>query len=309
MALSAPRLKRKRVIKVKLETDKGTKVSADQAIFVLDPEIQLTSPVEERPGTGLYRGHSAKGVHGEASGVCRFGCELRGSGASGLEPGLAILLQAAGFKKTAETYNLHSAESDDKCISLDYWEDGKKKGLAGAVASVTFEGDTGKKMMCNFELNGIWQTPTDEALPAYAPTATLPMLLKNGTFTLGGESIKITHFALEMGVTPVPRYDVNAAAGIANYCIADYQPVVRITAEDDLVAGYDYYGILAAGTEAAISLVLNDGTDKVTFTIPKVQLREINESDNEGIAMVELAGQCNHSSGNDAITIAAAAAA
>ena len=308
MALSAPRLRRKRVIKVALEDPRGTKVAGTQAILVFDLEINPTAPFEERKGTGLYRGHTVTGVLGERTGTCSFKAELRGNGASGMETGLAILLQACGLAKTLEVFQVHSDHTNDKTISIDVWEDGRKKGLAGCSGNVTFEGEFGKRMFCNFEFSGIWQAPIDEALPAYAPLSTAPMLMQGGTFTLATEEIKISRLSLNMGSNPVPRADVAAAGGIAYFMVTDYDTVITIDPEADLVAGYDFYGIWLAGTEAAVSLILSDGTDKVTFTIPKVQYREIREGDRDGIEIEEITGQCNHSSGDDSVAITAAAA-
>jgi len=303
MALSAPLLTRKKVIKVILEAEKGTKLAGTTAIMVFDLAINPTAPYEERKGTGLYRGPKETGVLGERSGTCNFSVELRADTAA-MEAGLAILLQACGLKQTVQVYQVHSAPGDDKTISIDIWEDGVKKGLAGAMGNVTFEGEAGKRMMCNFEFTGIWQAVIDEALPAFAPAVYPPIRLQGGTFTLGGESIKVGKFSLNMGNNVVMRGDVDGVGGIAHYAITDIDPVVSMDPEADLVAGYDFNGIWLAGTEAAVSLAVTDGTNTVTFTLPKVQARELTQGDREGIQIYEFTGQCNHDSGDDSVAIA-----
>jgi hypothetical protein len=304
MALSAPLLTRKRVLQTKIESAKGTKVTGDQALLVFDMDINPTAPYEERKGTGLYRGHSIPGSHGERSGSLSFSTELRGTGAHGMEAGLAILLQACGFKKSSESYQVHSTHTDDKTLSFDVSEDGVLKGLAGASGNITFEGDAGKRVMCKCDFSGIWQAPTDAALPAYAPSTTKPLLLQGGTFSLATLAIKLSKFSLNMGNSVAARMDVTAAGGIAYYIITDYDPILSLSVEADKVAGYDFFGAWLAGTEAAVSLVVTDGTDIVTFTIPKVQYKEIKEADSNGIQIYDITGQCNHSSGNYAVTIA-----
>jgi len=308
MALSAPRLRKIRVIKVKIEAEKGTKIAGDQALTVFDLEINPTAPFEQRKGTGKYRGNEHTGVIGELSGKCTFKAEMRSNGSSGLEAGLAILLQASGLAKSSETYQNHSTHTNDKTISIDIWEDGKKKGLAGASGTWTMEGSDAGRVLFNFDFDGVWQAPIDEAVPANAPSTTAPMMLKNGTFTLATESIKISKFSLNMGCAVVPRRDVDAASGIAYYMITDYDSTVEMDPEADLVAGYDFYGVWLAGTEAAVSLLLTDGTVNVTITLPKVQTKELGEDERDGIEIENFVGQCNHSSGNDAVTITAAAA-
>lgn len=307
MALSAPLLTRKRVIKVKIESPLGTYAAGDEAILVFDLEINDTAPYERRHGSGLYRGDAEPGVHGERSGTCKFSAELRSNGSTGLDAGLAILLQACGLAKTSEVYQVHSAHASDSTISITVWEDGVLKALRGASGDVTFEGENGGRIMCNFEFLGIWQVVTDQALPAYVPGTAAPMLMQGGTFTLATLSIMIAKFSLNMGTNPVPRYDVDAVGGIAYYMITDYDPTLSMDPEADKVAGYDYYGVKLAGTEAAVSLLLTDGTVNVTFAMAKVQIKELTEGDRDGIQIYDYVGQCNHSSGNDSVIITAAA--
>lgn len=308
MALSAPLLWQKRLIKVALETIKGTEVAGTQDVLTEDLAINPTAPFIERPASGLYLGHAARGVIGERSGVCSFKTELKTNGAGGMEAGLAILLQACGFKKTLEVYQVHSTHSDDKTISIDAYEDGKLKTLYGASGKVTFDGEDGKPMYCNFEFSGVWKTPVDTALPTFAPSTALPLLMQGCTFTLGAEAIKINKYALDMGNVIVPRRDVAATGGIAYFMKSNFLPMLSLDPEADLVAGYDYYGKWLAGTEAAVSVVLTDTTDKVTFSTPKVQTRELTEGDRDGIMIYDLNGQCNNDSGDDSVVITAAAA-
>ncbi len=308
MVLSAPLLTRKRVIKVEIESTKGSRngVPSPTEVLVFDLEINPTAPFEERKGSGLYRGHKETGVLGERSGVCSFSCEMRGDGSQGLDAALAILLQACGLDQTVEVYQVHSTPANDETLSIDVWEDGVKKSLLGASGNVTFEGETGKRMMCNFEFSGVWQTPTDDSLPTYAPGTTAPMLIQGGTFTLADKSIKIGKFSLNMGNNVIPRMDVDAAGGISYFMITDYDPVLSIDPEADLVAGHDYFGDWLALIEAAVSLALTDGTDIITFTLPKVQYKEITEGDRDGIQIYDITGQCRHNADpwNDSVKIA-----
>ena len=101
------------------------------------------------------------------------------------------------------------------------------------------------------------------------------------------------------------RKDINAASGFAHAVIVDFDPVLSFDLEAELVANNDIYGAWLAGTEAAVSLVLGTGAGKqITFTIPKLQYREIPEGDRDGLQIYDAVGQCNHSSGDDAVAIA-----
>ena len=157
--------------------------------------------------------------------------------------------------------------------------------------------------MLNFDFKGICIAPTDVAMPAYAPSTRAPLRMQAGTFTLATLAIKIAKFNLKMNNVVTMRGDVTGVGGIAYYLVGDYDPQVSIDPEADLVAGYDYFGAFLAGTEAAVSLVVTDATDIVTFTIPKVQYKEIKEADRGGIQIYDLTGQCNITSAtvNDAV--------
>lgn len=299
-----PLLTRMRVIKVALETVMGTKVAGTQALRVFDPSINLEDTYVERGDDGVYIGPSEAGVAVGKHGVCNFGVELRGNGSQGLELGLAILLQGSGLAKTLEVYQTHSNHANDDTLSLDFWQAGDKKGLAGAYGNVVFQGEAGQRILCNFDINGIWQAPVVDALPAFAPSTTPPMILQNATFTFAGQSIKIASFELDMGNVVIRRKDGDGDGGTAYYMRSYCVPILKLNMEADIVSGFDYYGRQLAGTAAAVSLAVTDGTDIITFTIPKVISRRLTEGDDEGIKMYDFEGECLHSSGNDSVAIA-----
>jgi len=309
MAIGDLMLRKKRVAKIILEETKGTKIAGTTAILTENLEINPTGAFIERKADGLYRGHSAPGTIGAMTGRCSFNVELRGTGAGACEAGLAILLQCCCLKKTSEVYQIHSTHADDKTISIDVWEDGKKKGLAGASGTFTLEAEAGGRFVFKFDLQGLWVTPSDEAMPAFAPSTVLPLMFKGGTFTIATNAIKIGKFAFDMGVDVQPREDGTAASGVAYFHTLDAMPMLSIDPEAQKVADYDFYGLWAASTEAAISLVAQNATDKCTIAIPKLQYREVSEGERGGKFIYDVNGQCNQSSGNDSVTFTFASAA
>jgi len=298
-------LARKKVIQAKLETEKGTKETEGFTdIRIFDPDIRPSSPFEPRRGSGKYLGNSVAGIVQERSGIFTCSTELRGNGTDAMDAGLSVLLQCCGLKNTAESYQVSSVVANHKTCTIQVFEDGKKKVLYGAMGNLTFEGDTGKRMMCNFEFTGIWDAPVDEELPAFSPGTEPPPILASGTFSIGAAR-KVSRVSLNMGNEVVLRMDINAASGIAHAVIVDNDPVMSCDLEAELVAAYDINGIWLAGTEAAVSLVLGSGAGKqITFTIPKFQYREIPEGNRDGILTYDITGQCNHDSGDDAVKVA-----
>jgi len=175
-------------------------------------------------------------------------------GAGTLGSGLDELFKASGFILTSTTYGPHSVQDDQKTLSIDVWEDGVKKGLAGAQGKMTVEVESGKRVMLKFEFLGVWQTPSAEAMPAFAPGTTAVQRAQGGAFTIGGTAKKISKMTIEVGQNVVPRMDVNAAGGIAYYSITDYDPTAGFDLEAEAVGTYDINAIWLAGTEAAIVL-------------------------------------------------------
>jgi hypothetical protein len=134
-------------------------------------------------------------------------------------------------------------------------------------------------------------------------------MMQGGTFTIDSNAIKIDKFELDMGGDVQPREDVTAAGGIAYFMLPDVLPLLTIDPEADLVSGYDYHGKWLAGTEAVVSMIFKNATDQLTVAIPKYQFREITEGERTGKLIYDITGQCNHSSGNDGVTLTFASAA
>ncbi len=307
MALSAPLLTRIRVGQVKIEATKGTAESAGLTdLLAFDVECNPTAPFQERKGSGKSLGHSAVGVIGERTGTCNFRVELREDGAADMDAGIKILLQCCGLDESTKVYTPCSVHATLETCTIMVFMDGTKKVLRGCMGNFTIEGEAGKQIFLNFEFMGVWVAPTDAALPTFAPSAELPLMLESATFTLGGESIKFNTFTFNAGNVLIPRADVDAVGGIAYYMIGDRDPTFECDAEFDKIAGFDYYGKWLAGTTAAVSLAMGA---TITLAIPKLQFREVPESDRDGIATLDITGQCIHNaidSGDDEYSITVA---
>ena len=321
MASASPLLTRRRVLLAEIETAKGTENASPTrtAVRVYDPVFNPTASFEQRKGSGKQLGNVETGTLGPRSGTANFSAELRGDGSGDLDAGLAILLQGCGFLKTSKVYNLHSAHAAQSCLSIYSCQELLEKQILGSMGNVTIEGEAGGKVMCNFEFSGTWVAPDTLATAfeaiAYAPGVGAPLCLRSGTFTLGGNSIKINKFSLNIGCQVVARPDIVAPGGIAYFMITDYDPVISIDPEADTPTGNDFYGEWLAGTEPSggISLALDNGTDAVTIAALNVQYKEIGEGDRDGIATNEITCQCRHTpnpstgAGDDAVIITAAA--
>lgn len=307
-------LDRKRVPKIKLEATSGTKIATDQAVRAYD----LTGPESEaeylkRAGAGLYAGNAETGVHGAEVGRCSFRTPLIGTGSSGMGLGCLILLQAAWLKKTSEVYQVTSDVANWKTLTLDAWLDGQKKTLFGAMGNIVlnWEGNSPDGAMLAVDLQGLYSAVTDEAMPAWVPETITPM--KMISFEINNVDAKIHSFSLDMQNVVVPDSDPNAAAvlrsnvmpgtEIAHYIIPNNAPQITIDPLDVLVATYDFDGLRRVGTEHEVEAIFSDGTDTITILMPKVQIVECKRGERNEQSTIQYVGQCNHSAGDDAVSI------
>jgi len=304
--MAAPLLSRKTAIKIKVESTKGTEISGDTDILVSDIEMNPESDYTRRNGAGLYLGNNVAGVVDGRIGKCTFTMELMAYTGHALNPGLAILLQACGMAQATQVYTIHSTFTNQVCISIDYFQDGLEKTLFGAMGNVTFEGEAGKRILCKFEFTGLYKAIADTALPSFAPATQKPMLMQSGAFTMNSAAKNISRFSLNLGNVVSMRADPSKAGGLISAIITDYDPELSVDPEADNVATYAFEALWQAGTEHAISLAVSDGIDKATFTLPKVQAKSLPHTDRDGILVHDWKGQCNHSSGNDAVSMAVA---
>ena len=307
MALSAPLLSRLRLMQVKVEAEKGTLIAVDTDVLVYDVACNPEEGFNPRKGSAKGMGHTSPGIlDGSRAAKCTFKTELRGTGGQALDAGLAILLQACGQLKTTEVYTFTSTHASQNTISIAWFENGRRKQLAGCMGTYSITPENGV-LFLSFEFSGVWQAPTDTAMPtcAYSVRAPIPWGHSSYAFTLAAQAFKMTTFTFACGNEVVPRFD---GGRIAYYMITDRDPKWTLDPEADLIAGYDTYGSWLAGTELALSLAVTDGTDTVTLASPKTQISEPPATeDSEGILRDVLTLQCNISvidTGDDEFSLA-----
>lgn len=291
-----PTLSRLRVMKVVIEVDKGDFLAPTQAGHVYDLECDSVSEYQSREGTGLYLGPEFAGNQGEALGKSSFKTELKGNGSSGMDAFAAILLQACGLVKTGEVYSVHSSHAAQKTISIAVWENGKKKMIQGCSGNVNISGEHGKSAELTCDFSGFWVDPIDESTPAWTPATQMPILFDSGTLTVGGENAKPSRFSIDIGVTL-------ASIGGDYFIVSNIKPVITLDACECLVAEYDWHGLKKAGTPMAVSIPLTDGTDTITIAAPAMVITELKGGEREELNILDLTGECIHSSGDDSLSI------
>lgn len=302
MALSAPLLSRKKLIRVALESTKGTAVTTTDYLIVFDLNTNTDAQFTPRLAGNGFLGHPVPGVvDGVLAGSCSFTAELKGTDASALNTVLVKLLQGCALEQSTQVYTPTSVIGTMETLTIEVYEDGKMKQLRGAAGNAVFRNGAGGRILIDFTFSGIWQPPTDVALPTPTFTAIIPMRSNAaaGAFTLDSNAIKIGTWSFDLGNNVVLRQDVGSQGGAIHALVTDRAPVWSMDCEDDKVAGYDFYGKWLAGTTAALSLVCTNGTDTATFTTAKAQFTSLTQADRDQIMALDVSANCIATSGDD----------
>lgn len=302
---------RKSTIAAKIEATAGTLESltnAEGAYNAFNAIINQDAPFEERPSQGGY-GH-LPGVVGMRSGTMTFTTELFGDGAGGVPGWASTLLPACGWVNSGGVFTprTEAAGSNVKTVTIAKYENGVLKRLRGAMGMFSIVMPVGNRVLINWTFRGAWQAPIDASLlsPTY-PTRS-PMRAV-GTYTLASASHCFSNMTINSGNNVILRTCFGPAdgSGISTAHIGNRLPTGSFDPESKLVATDDRYGRWLAGTEQALSVEFADAADTITIAAPKVQIRNPQEADREGLQVDNIEFQCNKSSGDDELSITFAA--
>lgn len=284
-------LSEKTTILIKLESAIGEEILADQAVYVEDLVMNPTGAFIKREGAGLYLGPDTTGIIGGRTGKCTFTTEMRTSGSQVFDPGLAILLQACGFVKNLAVYTI-ATYTEQQTITIDVYQDGILKTLYGCMGTFTMDYLEGERVLFKFDFDGHYKAEADISLSAYAPAGNT-MMSGNGTFSVLGNSHKISKFTLDMNNNVVPRHDVTGIDGVGYFMVSVPQATVSWDPESDLIGTDAVHADWLAGiTAGALALTISDGTDKVTIDCAKVQYTDIPEGMRNNLRIHEVTAQC-----------------
>ncbi len=224
------------------------------------------------------------------------------------------MLTGAGFKLDTGTYKPTSDWDSRKTWTLALWEDGRKKQIHGATCDVRFEwgGGVGREVWATFEWTGVWDAPTDQAMPAQAPSVhtTAYYVSRGATFTIAAAAAPlIGSGSVMLNNTIEEREDITSTTGVLHTFVGARDPQIRLPHEARLVADGAPYADLIADTEEAFSLAFTDeaGSPKtLTIAAPKIQKIAVADGERNQKRLDDVTYRCNASSGDDELTFAAA---
>jgi hypothetical protein len=297
----APLLTRRAILGVAAETTSGVAATVTQAAAdttVLNVSLspaEFTTDGERRPiGTSLGKIDSNIGKRiGELS----FRTAMRHSDAT------LTLLRGCGFTVSGSTATPTSDMSSRDTLTFKVWEDGRLKSIVGASGNCSITVANGGIAYADWTFSGVWQAPTDNALPATAAVNSQSYVGSGLAIQLASTNIPaVGNVTINLNNQVEPREDISATGGIGYFVVTDRGPTFELDTEARLIANYNAYGLLLAATTAAFSFALASGTNTLTIEAPRAQRVEMSDGDRGGKRTDNTVFQCSVDDTDDEIT-------
>ena len=289
-------LTRKRVILIETESSYGTDPTPAATDVVLVTDLSITpqsSDVVNRDVVRPYLGSSEQ-LLAKTRVECTFSVELAGSGTAGTAPRYGSALKATGLSETVSSgtsVTYAPVSSSFSSVTIHYNIDGVRHKVTGCRGSFTISAEVGAIPTIDFTFTGIYNAPTDTALPTvtYGNQAT-PLIFKNGNttgFQLLSYAGALQSLTMDLGVSTVYR---ELVGGTKEVIVTDRASNGSVTIEAPTIAQKDYF--TAALTDSSLgNLQFLHGTtagNKVQLTSTKVDIGDVNYGEMDGVAMLEI---------------------
>ena len=248
-----------------------------------------------------------------------FEVELKGSGTAnggGADdvPEIDPILRSMGFAATLTAESSNGA-GDGKIeyspvstgletASVWCYLDGKLKKINfGFVNSFSFSAEAGKTMIAEMSIIGRYLRPIDGVTPAgIVYNSIKPAIFQNANLSIGGWSPEFDKFSLDVGLTIATRKDGNTVGAIKGFTMTERTITGSLDPAQESEATHPIHQRWEDATEMAFSAQIGqDAGNIIEITAPKVQYREINEGDREGLGTYEVPLTFARSSGDDEI--------
>ncbi len=307
-----PLLTRKRLILLESEATYGTDPTPTGADAVLVRDLNITplqSDVVSRDLVRPYLGASEQ-LLANTRVECTFSVELAGSGTAGTAPRYGKALLACGLSETVSagvSVTYAPVSSSFGSCTIYYNIDGVLHKVTGARGTFTINGAVGEIPTIDFTFTGIYNTPTDTALPSvtYGDQAT-PVVFKNGN-TTGFELLSyagcLQSVSFDVGNSLVYRELVGCTKQVL---LTDRASTGSVVLEAVTMATKNYFtAALSDGTLG--NLLFQHGQTAgniIDFASTRVDIGDVSYSDQDGIHMLNIPYTCVPSTaGNDEFSL------
>ena len=304
-------LTRKRVILIEAESSYGTDPTPSATDVVLVTDLSITpqsSDVVNRDVVRPYLGSSQQ-LLANTRVECTFSVEFAGSGTAGTAPRYGSALKACGLSETiasgtSVTYEPISANFSS--VTIHYTVDGVRHIVTGCRGNVALSAEVGSIPTLDFTFTGIYNAPTDTALPSvtYGNQAT-PLIFKNGnttSFQLLSFAGALQSLSFDMGNSIVYR---ELVGGTKEVLLTDRAANGSVSIEAPTLSSKDFF-VAALSDTALGNLTVTHGTaagNICRFSSTKVDIGDVTYGEMDGVTMLEIPYTLVPSSANDELSI------
>ena len=288
-------LTRKRLIQVKKESTYGTDSTpaGTDALLVRNLEITpIEADVVSRDLIRNYLGNSPQLLANTRVSI-NFQVELAGSGTAGTAPRYGSILQACGLAETivsSTSVTYAPVSSSFSSATIYFNNDGIRHILTGCRGTFTLNAEVGQIPTIDFTMIGIYNAPTDTALPSttYSAQAS-PLIFKQGNtsaFEFFSYAGCLQSVSLDIANENVYRQLVGCTKEVL---ITNRAPSGTVMIEAVALATKDFFTI--SQTETTGNLTFLHGTtagNRVTLTAGQCDIANPTYGDQDGVQMLNI---------------------
>ena len=291
-----PKLHRKRSILAKAESSYGsdpTPTGSANYVQVIDLNIEpIVSDEVSRDLIRPYMGNYEV-IPANTRVNVTFDVEMSGSGSAGTAPKYGAILKACGLSETvvsstSVTYAPVTTPSDSVTLFVNY--DGIRHKVTGARGTFSLNCEVNNIPRISFSLTGIFNAPTDTALPTVTVSnQASPLIFKNGStsnFAIFGFSAALQSWNLDFNNEVIYR---ELVGGTKEVLITDRRPSGTAVIENPALSAHNFFTDYT-GTSTGTNTWLH-GTvagNKVTVSCPQTDLGQPTYEESDGITMLSL---------------------
>ena len=291
-----PKLHRKRSILAKAESSYGsdpTPTGSANYVQVIDLNIEpIVSDEVSRDLIRPYMGNYEV-IPANTRVNVTFDVEMAGSGSAGTAPKYGAILKACGLSETvvsstSVTYAPVTTPSDSVTLFVNY--DGIRHKVTGARGTFSLNCEVNNIPRISFSLTGIFNAPTDTALPTVTVSnQASPLIFKNGStsnFAIFGFAAALQSWNLDFNNEVIYR---ELVGGTKEVLITDRRPSGTAVIENPALSAHNFFTD-ATGTSTGTNTWLHGTTagNKVTVSCPQTDLGQPTYEESDGITMLNL---------------------
>ena len=291
-----PKLHRKRSILAKAESSYGsdpTPTGSANYVQVIDLNIEpIVSDEVSRDLIRPYMGNYEV-IPANTRVNVTFDVEMAGSGSAGTAPKYGAILKACALSETvvsstSVTYAPVTTPSDSVTLFVNY--DGIRHKVTGARGTFSINCEVNNIPRISFSLTGIFNAPTDTALPTVTVSnQASPLIFKNGStsnFAIFGFAAALQSWNLDFNNEVIYR---ELVGGTKEVLITDRRPSGTAVIENPALSAHNFFTDYT-GTSTGTNTWLH-GTvagNKVTVSCPQTDLGQPTYEESDGITMLSL---------------------